>query len=63
MQHKMEDFKLKYKDLLVVLDLLILKNMHHYHWVKDIMCQSEVLCPEDAYNKLKNYFKGKDGRS
>ncbi len=35
----------------------------HYHWVKDIMFQSEVLCPEDGYNKLKNYFKGKDGRS
>jgi hypothetical protein len=35
----------------------------HYHWVKDIMFKSDVLCPEDEYNKLKNYFKGKDGRS
>jgi len=35
----------------------------HYHWVKDMMFKSDVLCPEDEYNKLKNYFKGKDGRS
>jgi hypothetical protein len=35
----------------------------HYHWVKDIMFKSNILCPEDEYNKLKNYFKGKDGRS
>jgi len=35
----------------------------HYHWVKDIMFKSDVPCPEDEYNKLKNYFKGKDGRS
>jgi hypothetical protein len=35
----------------------------HYHWVKDVMFKSDVLCPEDEYNKLKNYFKGKDGRS
>ena len=34
----------------------------HYHWVKDIMFKSDILCPEDEYNKLKNYFKGKDGR-
>jgi len=35
----------------------------HYHWVKDIMFQSDVLCPKDEYEALKNYFKGKDGRS
>jgi hypothetical protein len=35
----------------------------HYHWVKDVMFKSDVLCPEDEYNKLKDYFKGKDGRS
>jgi len=35
----------------------------HYHWVKDVMFKSDILCPEDEYNKLKNYFKGKDGRS
>ena len=35
----------------------------HYHWVKDIMFKSDTLCPEDEYNKLKDYFKGKDGRS
>ena len=35
----------------------------HYHWVKDIMFQSDVLCPKDEYDALKNYFKGKDGRS
>ena len=35
----------------------------HYHWVKDIIFQSDVLCPEEEYSKLKNYFKGKDGRS
>ena len=34
----------------------------HYHWVKDIMFKSDVLCPDDEYNKLKNYFKGKDAR-
>ena len=34
----------------------------HYHWVKDVMFKSEILCPEDEYNKLKNYFKDKDGR-
>jgi hypothetical protein len=35
----------------------------HYHWVKDIMFQSDVLCPKDEYDRLKNFFKGKDGRS
>ena len=35
----------------------------HYHWVKDIMFQSDILCPEDEYDKLKNYFAGNDGRS
>lgn len=35
----------------------------HYHWTKDIMFKSDILCPEDEYNKLKNYFEGKDGRS
>lgn len=35
----------------------------HYHWVKDIMFKSDVKCPEDEYEKLKNYFKGSDGRS
>ena len=34
----------------------------HYHWVKDVMFESDVLCPEDEYEKLKNYFKDKDGR-
>tara|TARA_Y100000034_G_scaffold127644_1_gene180743 strand:- start:550 stop:1188 length:639 start_codon:yes stop_codon:yes gene_type:complete len=33
----------------------------HYHWVKDIMFQSDILCPEDEYNKLKNYFEAKNG--
>jgi len=27
------------------------------------MFKSDILCPEDEYNKLKDYFKGKDGRS
>ena len=35
----------------------------HYHWVKDVMFKSDTLCPEHEYNKLKDYFKGKDGRS
>ena len=35
----------------------------HYHWVKDVIFQSDVLCPEEEYTKLKNYFEGKDGRS
>jgi len=35
----------------------------HYHWVKDIMFQSNVLCPADEYDKLKNYFKEPDERS
>jgi len=35
----------------------------HYHWVKDIMFESDIVCPEDEYSKLKNYFEGKDGRS
>jgi hypothetical protein len=35
----------------------------HYHWVKDVMFKSDILCPEDEYHKLTNYFKGKDGRS
>ena len=35
----------------------------HYHWVKDILFKSDVKCPETEYNKLKNYFKEKDGRS
>ena len=35
----------------------------HYHWVKDIMFKSDIVCPDDEYSKLENYFKGKDGRS
>ena len=35
----------------------------HYHWAKDVMFNSDVLCPDDEYDKLKNYFEGKDGRS
>ena len=35
----------------------------HYHWVKDVMFKSDLRCPDDEYNKLKDYFKGKDGRS
>jgi hypothetical protein len=35
----------------------------HYHWVKDVMFKSDTLCPDEEYNKLKDYFKGKDGRS
>jgi hypothetical protein len=35
----------------------------HYHWVKDIMFKSNILCPQEEYNKLKDYFKGKNGRS
>ena len=35
----------------------------HYHWVKDIMFKSDVLCPEDEYKKIKNYLQGYDGRS
>ena len=35
----------------------------HYHWVKDLVFKSDILCPENEYNKLKNYFIGKDGRS
>jgi len=27
------------------------------------MFKSDILCPEAEYNKLKNYFKDKDGRS
>lgn len=35
----------------------------HYHWVKDIMFQSDILCPKNEYDKLKNYFEEPDGRS
>jgi len=35
----------------------------HYHWAKDVMFKSDILCPETEYNKLKNYFKGEDRRS
>lgn len=35
----------------------------HYHWVKDIMFKSYVKCPDDEYQKLKDYWKGHDGRS
>ena len=35
----------------------------HYHWVKDIMFKSDVLCPQDEYKKIKNYLQGYDGRS
>jgi len=35
----------------------------HYHWVKDIMFKSDESCPEDDYNKLKNYIKENYGRS
>ena len=29
----------------------------HYHWVKDVMFKSEILCPEEEYNK---FYKGLD---
>ena len=35
----------------------------HYHWVKDMIFKSDISCPPHEYEKLKNYFKGKDGRS
>lgn len=35
----------------------------HYHWVKDIMFQSDIACPDEEYDKLKNYFRKHDGRS
>ena len=35
----------------------------HYHWVKDVMFQSDIYCPDDEYDKLKNYFRKHDGRS
>ena len=30
----------------------------HYHWVKDVLLKSKIVCPENEYNKLKKYFKG-----
>lgn len=38
------------------------KTIAHYHWVKDIMFKSHIRCPEEEYNKLKDYFKEKDAR-
>jgi len=35
----------------------------HYHWVKDVMFKSDIYCPDDEYDKLKNYFRKHDGRS
>ena len=35
----------------------------HYHWVKDVMFESDIICPDEEYDKLKNYFKGNNGRS
>ena len=37
-------------------------NLHplplaHYHWVKDIMYQSDITCPDDEYEKLKQWKK------
>jgi len=29
----------------------------HYHWVKDVMFMSDIMCPKSEYNKLKDYFK------
>lgn len=34
----------------------------HYYWVKDIIFKSDIECPKDELDKLKNYFKGADGR-
>ena len=34
----------------------------HYYWVKDIIFKSDIECPADELDKLKNYFKGADGR-
>ncbi len=28
----------------------------HYHWVKDIMFQSDIECPTEELDKLKNYY-------
>ena len=35
----------------------------HYHWVRDVIFKSELLCPDDEYKKIKNYLQGYDGRS
>ena len=35
----------------------------HYHWVKDVMFKSDIRCPDEEYNKLKNYIEGKDAIS
>lgn len=29
----------------------------HYHWVKDVMYKSDILCPENEYEKLKAWKK------
>jgi len=35
----------------------------HYHWVKDIMFKSDKNLTENEYDKVKNYFRYKNGRS
>ena len=35
----------------------------HYHWVKDIIFQSDILCPDDEYKKLKEYFAEKNSNN
>ncbi len=27
----------------------------HYHWVKDIIFESDIKCPEEEYRKLKEW--------
>ena len=28
----------------------------HYYWVKDIMFKSDIVCPQEELDKLKNYY-------
>ena len=29
----------------------------HYHWARDIMYKSDIVCPEEEYEKLKQWKK------
>ena len=50
----LDDFtKAEYKDQYNLPEDLHPLPLAHYHWVKDVMYKSKILCPKDEYEKLK----------
>ncbi len=52
----LDDFtKAKYKEQYNLPDDYHPLPLAHYHWVKDVMYESTILCPQDEYEKMKKW--------